>query len=619
MGKQWKQCQHEGLSTDEHNHDSRYALIGHGHSDYSLTSHNHDERYSLIDHKHNDCYASSTHSHEEYALKSEAATDHNHNNMYACLNHTHTGLVPGEHTHEDYALKSEAATDHNHNGMYACLGHTHNEYADKEHCHSCYIKCGHSHDEYALTSHTHECYASADHTHGCYTTYDYVSANYACKNHTHTGLDVSEHNHDDRYAPLSHEHNNYALSSHTHDDLLSKKDACICYAKKCHTHDYGCYLTCQVAAATYSPIVHTHEELEHGHDCYALKSEAATDHNHDDIYARVESAGTDHTHCFDKFALAGHTHTDVYLPADYCFSKFANADHSHDCYALTDHEHEEYLMNGDLEGYVTTKELEGYALKSEAATDHNHDDIYALAASAGTDHTHCFDKFALAGHEHKDLYLPADFCFCGRFADIDHVHCNYACREHEHSEYLMNGDLEDYATVESLNAYALKSEAASDHNHDEKYAPMTHTHDSYDMAGYALVDHTHRCYAKNEDLCAYLDRNEAAANYAPLSHCHSDIYAPLNHVHTFSEIGSGNIPSAERVCRLEKIVKALHCYLGRNMCGFTDLYCSNFKAFNKTYTSFIDEMCGIGRCAWFAGNYARNINEASHENTVISE
>lgn len=68
-----------------HDHDSRYSLILHTHSDYSLTTHTHDALYSSITHHHDSVYAALVHSHANYSL-----TTHDHNTLYSSITHSHT-------------------------------------------------------------------------------------------------------------------------------------------------------------------------------------------------------------------------------------------------------------------------------------------------------------------------------------------------------------------------------------------------------------------------------------------------------------------------------------------------------------------------------------------------
>lgn len=91
MAEQWEG--EHGYSPKNHNHDSKYAKLGHTHAGIGdLPAHNHDDKYSKLGHGHN--YASS---------------NHNHDTVYSKLGHVH-----------DYA-----ASNHNHDDVYSKLGHSH--------------------------------------------------------------------------------------------------------------------------------------------------------------------------------------------------------------------------------------------------------------------------------------------------------------------------------------------------------------------------------------------------------------------------------------------------------------------------------------------------------------
>lgn len=68
---------------EAHDHDPRYALLGHGHVIYAQANHTHSQ-YSLIGHTHD--YAPTEHNHNQYAL-----TTHTH--VYRI---PHTYAIPGE-------------------------------------------------------------------------------------------------------------------------------------------------------------------------------------------------------------------------------------------------------------------------------------------------------------------------------------------------------------------------------------------------------------------------------------------------------------------------------------------------------------------------------------------
>lgn len=93
MAEQWEG--EHGHAPKNHNHDSKYAKLGHTHDGIGdLPAHNHDDRYSKLGHNHDTVYSK---------------TSHNHDTVYSKLDHVH-----------DYA-----ASDHNHDDRYSLLGHSH--------------------------------------------------------------------------------------------------------------------------------------------------------------------------------------------------------------------------------------------------------------------------------------------------------------------------------------------------------------------------------------------------------------------------------------------------------------------------------------------------------------
>lgn len=73
------------------------------------------------------------------------------------------------------------------------------------------------------------------------------------------------------------------------------------------------------------------------------------------------------------------------------------------------------------------------------------------------------------------------------YSNINHTHSNYALTSHNHDNtYLKKTDASStYATKSELNT-GLAGKAASNHNHDGTYSKTNHTH-----AGYAASNHSH--------------------------------------------------------------------------------------------------------------------------------
>jgi microcystin-dependent protein len=97
--------------SDTSHYDIRKSItdMGEKFNDYALTNHNHDNKYSL---KHDHPYAAEDHNHDgRYSLPHEhpyAAENHNHDSIYAQKEHEHD-YAPANHTH-GYATQSDIDT-----------------------------------------------------------------------------------------------------------------------------------------------------------------------------------------------------------------------------------------------------------------------------------------------------------------------------------------------------------------------------------------------------------------------------------------------------------------------------------------------------------------------------
>lgn len=117
----------------------------------------------------------------------------------------------------------------------------------------------------------------------------------------------------------------------------------------------------------------------------------------------------------------------------------------------------------------------------------------------------------------------------GNYANANHNHNDlYAAISHTHSEYQAKGD------------YAL-----SNHNHDTVYAAKSHNHnDLYNtkteitdlLKGYSLSTHDHNGVyapvAHKHDEYQPKGNYQPAGSYALSSHNHSGVYAPVSHSHS---------------------------------------------------------------------------------------
>lgn len=93
MAESWEG--EHGYAPKDHNHDSKYAKLGHTHDGIGdLPAHNHDERYSKLGHNHDTVYSKTSHNHDTVYSKlghvhDYAASNHNHDDRYSLLNHSH--------------------------------------------------------------------------------------------------------------------------------------------------------------------------------------------------------------------------------------------------------------------------------------------------------------------------------------------------------------------------------------------------------------------------------------------------------------------------------------------------------------------------------------------------
>ena len=77
MAEQWEG--EHGYAPKNHNHDSKYAKLGHTHDGIGdLPAHNHDDRYSKLGHNHDTVYSKTSHNHDTVYSK----LGHNHDDKY---------------------------------------------------------------------------------------------------------------------------------------------------------------------------------------------------------------------------------------------------------------------------------------------------------------------------------------------------------------------------------------------------------------------------------------------------------------------------------------------------------------------------------------------------------
>ena len=134
-------------------------------------------------------------------------------------------------------------------------------------------------------------------------------------------------------------------------------------------------------------------------------------------------------------------------------------------------------------------------------------------------------EFALANHTHADSGTVGEHDHDDEYAPIDHTHTEYASVSHEHTGYA-DADHDHDTAYAPLNH---THEGVGEHDHDADYAPINHNHDSA-YAGinhdhdddYAPVSHTHTGFASE---------NHTHTGYAASSHNHDSAYAGISHNH----------------------------------------------------------------------------------------
>ena len=148
--------------------------------------------------------------------------------------------------------------------------------------------------------------------------------------------------------------------------------------------------------------------------------------------------------------------------------------------------------------------------------------------------------------------------FAGFFADINHIHSNYAGVDHAHvktditdfahdhqiadvtglqlelddkaaaGHVHVKADIADFAHDHAINEItnlqtSLDGKAAADHNHDLFYSVLGHTHSEY-----ALTNHNHDT--------VYATINHSHSEYALTEHNHDGVYSALGHSHAIAGI-----------------------------------------------------------------------------------
>lgn len=242
----------------------------------------------------------------------------------------------------------------------------------------------------------------------------------------------------------------------------------------------------------------------------AIGGKADTYHNHHPVYAKIVDAATDHNHDTVYTKISQYiTHNH-----DTVYAKLVNFDnHNHDTlYAkLVDYvTHNHDLVYAKKADYDNHNHDSQY-VKGVDYVNHNHDPVYAKISNAATDHNHDA-RYALDTHYHDD-----------RYTQIGHTHdTQYYTKALGDGRYAFKTDIAGPSL--DLTPYALIANAFTDHNHNTVYASLYHRHDD----DYYTTTDSDFIYARKVD--AAVDHNHDAT-YAPLLHYHDSRYAQLVHGH----------------------------------------------------------------------------------------
>ena len=127
--------------------------------------------------------------------------------------------------------------------------------------------------------------------------------------------------------------------------------------------------------------------------------------------------------------------------------------------------------------------------------------------------------FALANHTHADSGTVGEHDHDDEYAPINHTHTEYAPVNHEHDGY---ADADHTHTGFAPVNHSHSEYAGVNHDHDDDYAPINHNHDS----AYAGIGHDH-----DDD---YAPLSHTHTGFASASHNHDSAYAPKSHTHDYA-------------------------------------------------------------------------------------
>ena len=284
--------------------------------------------------------------------------------------------------------------------------------------------------------------------------------------------------------------------------------------------------------------------------------------------ATLGIAAADHTH--SGYAASDHNHDSVYAAKNHTHTGYAASDHNHDSvYAAKNHTHSDYLtLLGLSSEDVTVKSLtipstsiDGFLRIGQAFLWYDSangalcvsgvagacmdfyttgdvgaggpaDGMGALTWTQVLDSGIEIARLSINGGSPISVYAPAGGGGASAYSDLSgkpsinnhelasgnntlaslgiaaasHTHSGYAASDHNHD------------SVYAAKNHTHTGYAASDHNHDNVYAAKNHTH-----TGYAASDHNHDSI--------YAAKNHTHTGYAASDHNHDNAYAAKNHTH----------------------------------------------------------------------------------------
>ena len=330
-------------------------------------------------------------------------------------------------------------------------------------------------------------------------------------------------------------------TEHNHDDLLSKEEAENTYAK------------IDDSEAMIEMIGLLEEDIEQ----HKTDSNNAINSIQTNLTNKINMAQEDLEN------QIGNLSTEINVKLDNKADKF----HSHDTYySKSEIDNKLAQLSGggsiDLEGYLKQEDVlplqedidklqQDVANKADANHIHNYkvSDIEglqeALDSKANTD-----DSVEIPDDIMTIINNKADKNHTHDYAPLEHSH-NYANVDHEHEEIInLQNELDNKANKEEIlseddvvniikdNVGDIGSLIDPEHNHDDRYALLEHSHEEYALEkhehDYAATDHLHNNYAdvEHNHNTDYSKKDHTHTEFAKTNHDHD--YAPTVHTHDYA-------------------------------------------------------------------------------------